>query len=328
MWPSPADSAASKKWLWQQAQAYRADDGLQLQTISTEEFDGLLNQLIRGRAAVFTGAGVEPPLFVPDSLVDSELVSALVQDVSCWDHLCFGWAARLRHAMVSMRSIRQCWLSKTWLLLMPLSSNLAMLQLCKGSHLLSTLHTSLDNFWTGGRYNCMAIQHKLGNICLSQSKCVSSGYRVNYLSKQTRVAVRREAGRPVAVLKPKPVCVQGNPYAPFSQALSLLVRHLPLFTLNFSHHLEQAVRSGGNAQSRRIPLNFIDYCSRAGKLQPCTPWASFSAYVHEMLVLCCSRGLYPWLRHLVLCCQHLMLAVHIFCLPAWSCPECYWVFSA
>ncbi|DBB02788.1 hypothetical protein WJX77_002138 [Trebouxia sp. C0004] len=57
---------------------------------------------------------------------------------------------------------------------------------------------------------------------------------------------------------------QGNPHAPFAQAFSLLARRVPVFTLNYSHHLSQALKSGRGGQGQRVPLNFIEYCSRAG----------------------------------------------------------------
>ena len=60
------------------------------------------------------------------------------------------------------------------------------------------------------------------------------------------------------------MCMQGNPDAPFSQAMSMLSRRVPLLTLNYSHRLSQAVSVGGDGAGQRIPLNLLEYCDGAG----------------------------------------------------------------
>ena len=65
--------------------------------------------------------------------------------------------------------------------------------------------------------------------------------------------------------------VQGNPDAPFSQAMSMLSRKVPLLTLNYSHHLSQAVSVGGNGVGQRIPFNMLEYFEGQGDALITTP---------------------------------------------------------
>ncbi|KAL0018478.1 hypothetical protein WJX77_007751 [Trebouxia sp. C0004] len=52
-----------------------------------ETFEDLLSSLTKTSAALMTGAGVEPQLFVPDSLMDAQEAAALLRVASGWSSL-------------------------------------------------------------------------------------------------------------------------------------------------------------------------------------------------------------------------------------------------
>lgn len=79
--PSPQDILASKAWLTRRLSEY--PEGYSAAG-TLEILEDLLSSLTKTSAALMTGAGVEPQLFVPDSLMDAQEAAALLRVASGW----------------------------------------------------------------------------------------------------------------------------------------------------------------------------------------------------------------------------------------------------